>query len=302
MIASLREIARALGGEVSGNQVNAPGPGHGPLNRSLSVRLSASSLDGFIVHSFAGDDWRDCRDYVRQRLGIAPDAWRDESRRPTPSRDVDDAERLKRALASAKRIASELVPLSGTPGEVYLRQVRRNDTVAIKDVLSRIDAIGWHPAVYFNEPGHHFHQRKLGCVVGVMTDPVTATPTGAISRTYVAPDGTKVGKAKTLGRPVGIVRLSPDDEVTQALCLAEGQETALSGMSIGLRPMWSTGSSGLLAGFPVLPGVQALTVFVDHDVSGAGEKAARQVEAPWVATTRARSSSPARFPWTAGMT
>ena len=39
----LRGIARALGGEVAGAQVLAPGPGHGPRDRSLSVRLCASA-------------------------------------------------------------------------------------------------------------------------------------------------------------------------------------------------------------------------------------------------------------------
>jgi putative DNA primase/helicase len=118
-----------------------------------------------------------------------------------------------------------------------------------------------------------------------MTEQVTAMPTSAISRTYVHEDR-KLGKAKTLGRPAGIVRLTPDDDVLAGLCLAEGLETALSGMSIGLRPMWSTGSSGLLAAFPALPGVEVLTVVVDHDPSGAGEKAAREVEARWLAAAR----------------
>jgi hypothetical protein len=35
IVLDLRSIARALGGEISGNQVLAPGPGHGPRDRSL---------------------------------------------------------------------------------------------------------------------------------------------------------------------------------------------------------------------------------------------------------------------------
>ena len=86
---------------------------------------------------------------------------------------------------------------------------------AIRDILERTDAIGWHPEVFFNEPGHPLHGQLLGCIVGVMTDPATAAPTGAISRTYVH-EGHKIGKAKTLGSPAGIIRLSPDDEVPTA--------------------------------------------------------------------------------------
>jgi hypothetical protein len=136
---------------------------------------------------------------------------------------VDGAPRSERQVqphdhaALVRRIVSRLVPILGTPAEAYLREVRRIDVSAITDILERTDAIGWHPAVFFSEPGHPLHRQLLGCIVGVMTDPVTALPTGAISRTYLDPEGRKVAPAKTLGSPAGIVRLSPDDEVTQGL-------------------------------------------------------------------------------------
>ena len=193
---------------------------------------------------------------------------------------------LERDLASVRRTQEEIVPLIWTPGEAYLRDARKINVAALKDVLSRTDAIGWHRGVYFNEPGHALHQQKLGCIVGVMTDVKTAEPTGAISRTYLALNLTKIGKAKTLGRPTGTIRLSGDDEVLEGLFLAEGLETALAAMSIGLRPIWATGSSGLMASFPVLSGIEALNVIVDNDHNGAGEKAAREVEARWLGAGR----------------
>jgi hypothetical protein len=62
-----REIALALGGDVvSFTRVAAPGRGHSSKDRSLGILIMGSS---FIVHSFAGDDWRVCKDYVRSRLG-----------------------------------------------------------------------------------------------------------------------------------------------------------------------------------------------------------------------------------------
>jgi hypothetical protein len=70
--AELRSWARALGGEASGSGVICPGPGHSARDRSLSVTLSATAPDGFIVYSHAGDDWQACRDYVRARLGFLP--------------------------------------------------------------------------------------------------------------------------------------------------------------------------------------------------------------------------------------
>ena len=69
---SIQKIAELLGGEVSGGQVCAPGPGHSAGDRSLSVLLDANAPDGFVVNSFADDDAIACRDYVRDKLGLPP--------------------------------------------------------------------------------------------------------------------------------------------------------------------------------------------------------------------------------------
>src|SRR5262245_49166258 len=75
---SLQQLAVALGGEISGGQVLAPGPGHSPKDRSLSIRLDPAAPSGFLVNSFAGDDPLACKDYVRDKLGV-----RREPRHPT---------------------------------------------------------------------------------------------------------------------------------------------------------------------------------------------------------------------------
>src|SRR5262249_57131712 len=69
----LRAIARALGGEVSGRRVLAPGPEHSRKDGSLCVSLAPAMPSGFLVHSFGGDDPIQCKDYVRARLGLP--AW-----------------------------------------------------------------------------------------------------------------------------------------------------------------------------------------------------------------------------------
>jgi putative DNA primase/helicase len=284
----LRTIARALGGEISGNQVVCPGPGHSFKDRSLSVRLDANARDGFIANSFAGDDWRVCRDHVRQRLGIVRKF--NGSSRPAPAshppRSVAEENDIKRVATTVARIVAGIRPIAGSPGEMFLREKRRIDTAPIGDVLERTDAIGWHPAVYFHSPGHELHGQRLGCIVGIMTDVRSAAPTGAISRTYIGPDGKKVGKAKTLGTPIGIVRLSRDDDVCQGLILTEGLETALAAMSIGLRPMWSTGSTGHMRTFPPLAGIECITIIADHDKNGAGENAAAEGGRRWLAAEK----------------
>lgn len=65
---TLSAIAHALGGNVNGSYVLAPGPGHSKSDRSLRVMLKIAG-DDFVVHSFASDDWRECRDYVAAKLG-----------------------------------------------------------------------------------------------------------------------------------------------------------------------------------------------------------------------------------------
>ncbi len=91
MTLDLRSIAGALGGEVSGGQVLAPGPGHSPNDRSLSVKLDGG--DGFVVHSFAGDDPIVCKDYVRAKAGLPIFAPNGKGEHPRAS---DDA--VERAL------------------------------------------------------------------------------------------------------------------------------------------------------------------------------------------------------------
>jgi hypothetical protein len=69
-VIDLRSLQRALGGEISGGQLLCPGPGHSPRDRSLSVRPIG---DDFVVFSHSGDGWTQCKDFVRQRLGLP--AW-----------------------------------------------------------------------------------------------------------------------------------------------------------------------------------------------------------------------------------
>jgi Toprim domain-containing protein/CHC2-type zinc finger protein len=192
---------------------------------------------------------------------------------------VDVAKLEAFILKMAAKTVARMVPIIGTPGEAYLCDVRKINTGALVDVLSVTDAIGWDPESFFREDGHPLDRRNLGCIVAIMTDPASGAPTGGVSRTYIH-DGQKVAKAKGLG-PAGIVRLSPDEDVTNGLHLAEGLETALAAMSKGLRPMWSTGSTAIMAKMPVVSGIECITILADHDENGAGEKAAHEAGHRW---------------------
>ena len=114
----LRAIARALGGELAGGQVLAPGPGHGPRDRSLSVKLSATAPDGFVAYSHAGDDFRACRDYVAERLGLRREGAAQVTRLKPPRPAYRDG-KGERAIAALNIWNGSTGPI-GTNAQVYL--------------------------------------------------------------------------------------------------------------------------------------------------------------------------------------
>ena len=65
----------------------------------------------------------------------------------------------------------------------------------------------------------------------------------------------------------GVVRLWPNEAVTCGLAIAEGIESALAAAHLH-TPVWAAIDASNLAQFPVLPGVDALTIFADHDNIG----------------------------------
>jgi hypothetical protein len=66
---TLAEMAHRLGGEVRGQEVLCPGPGHSDKDRSLSVKLKGDGK-GIVVRSFSGDDIIAAKDMVRAKLGL----------------------------------------------------------------------------------------------------------------------------------------------------------------------------------------------------------------------------------------
>jgi putative DNA primase/helicase len=246
---NLRAIAHALGGEVSGSQVLAPGPGHGPRDRSLSVRLSATAPDGFIAFGHAGDDWRACRDYVRERLGLDRTAWkaeRSDRSRPAPKRlpsinSDDDAKRT----ADVAALWRASVNSRGTPVELYLnsRGLELDDDIAG-------EVLRWHPGI--------------GAMLALFRNIASGRPQ-AVGRTFLDGEARKIER-KFLG-PVGgaAIMLDPSDAVLGGLHVGEGVETCLAARQLGLRPCWALGSKGAIGAFPVLSGIEALTILAESD-------------------------------------
>ncbi|MCC0808060.1 virulence-associated protein E [Methylobacterium sp. W2] len=276
---TLIEIARAVpGGKVSGNQVLAPGPGHSHKDKSLSIRLSAGP-DGFVVYSHAGDDFRDCRDYVADALGLSSDRWRAGSHAPDPeamaarrraqeeARQAEEAEtaaRQRRALAIWNASQSP----AGTIVEAYLASRR----LALPGEISG-ETIRFHRSCPWDTG-------TAPAMVTLFRDIITDEPR-AIHRTALTHEGKKVGR-KMLG-PVGgcAIKLDADQTVTTALAIGEGIETCLAARQLGITPTWALGSTTGIAAFRVLDGIERLQVLGENDETGASDRACNDVGARW---------------------
>jgi len=128
----------------------------------------------------------------------------------------------------------------------------------------------WHP-----ELPYHVKDQKAAIHVGpalvaLVTDIETVEPI-SLHRTWITATGKadlgeyKPRKVLWNHRSDGVIRLWPDAEITMGLVIGEGLETCLVAARAGLTPCWSTISASNLASFPVLPGLEGLTVLVDHD-------------------------------------
>jgi hypothetical protein len=146
----------------------------------------------------------------------------------------------------------------------------------------------FHPHCPFPREGSDVevhHPALVAIHRDIITDKVMA-----ISRRPLTPDGRSLGKPVTLGPGRGsAVKLTPCEDVCQGLHLAEGVTTGLAAMALGMVPVWCTGGSGGLAPFPILPGVDHLTIICDHDLNGSGQRAANECLARWQAAGREAS-------------
>jgi putative DNA primase/helicase len=261
MSAVLRQMARALDGELIGGQILCPGPGHSPRDRSLSVRLSASEPNGFIAFSHCGDDWRTCRDHVRARLGLgsgyAPRRPL-QARRPRPESRSEDDDREEK-IASALALWRGSADPRGTVVETYLR----SRGLDLGDDIAG-EVLRWNA--------------RLGAMIALFRNIETDAPQ-AIGRTYLNREGRKLNR-KFLGPVAGAaVKLDADEDVLGGLHIGEGVETCMAARQIGFRPACALGSAGAVGRFPVLDGIEALTILAENDEANA--RAAAQGAERW---------------------
>jgi putative DNA primase/helicase len=244
-------IAEALAGrrvKAHGGNYLVPCPAHDDANPSLSIRDGDA---GLLVCCFAGCDPGDVIAALRRRGLLPPkrSSWRE---------PLD----LWREAIDAHR----------TPVERYL--LRRGLALP-----PGAEALRFHPAC-------PFAGSKTPAMVALVRN-IESNEPQAIHRTALDLGGSKItidGKDRMALGPIsgGAVKLTPDEDVTIAIGIAEGIETALSLKRLpewADSPVWSLISANGIRKFPLLSGIETLAIAADHDA--AGERSAIEVAERW---------------------
>jgi hypothetical protein len=282
------DIVAALGGRMRGKSTGvAKCPAHGDRSPSLSI---TDGPDGkVLVKCFAGCAQAEVIAALRrlglwpERAGDAPVMTESERERRRRQEAVRERERARREVfieRTWQETWATAQPARGSPIEAYLRH-RGID--AGKLDLDRLP-LRWAPRCPMGTG-------TAPAMVSLMTDALTNEPVG-LHRTFLRADG--AGKAdieqpKQMLGHAGIIRLSENAEVTFGLGLTEGIENGAAVMASGWRPICACGSLGMLERFPVLGGIEALTIFSDpkaHEIVGARVCAERWAEAGREAVVR----------------
>jgi putative DNA primase/helicase len=91
----------------------------------------------------------------------------------------------------------------------------------------------------------------------------TENPPQRISRLSLGPTGG------------GAIKISPQADVSHGLMIGEGVETVLAASrQFQFRPVWSMIDKNGVAKFPILAGIECVTLAVDNGRSGDGQRAA----------------------------
>jgi Toprim domain len=270
MLLDVRSVARAFdGADIKGrNIVAVPGPGHSRHDRSLSIKLEPNAPDGFLVHSHAGDDWKVCRAYVCQRLGLPQWQPGDGQRRTVPREHVkkwdlaavesevtmqqrteDDLLRIERAT----KIWNDADDPRGTAAEQYLA----SRCLELPDDLAG-PVLRFHPQTPWRDENTS-QTIRIPCLLAVFRsiddDEITAIHRMRVDQPQRWP--------KTERRMLGAVRRSAVKlgAPAKSLIIGEGVETCMAARQLEVGGYaWALGSVGAISFFPVLPDFRELII------------------------------------------
>jgi putative DNA primase/helicase len=291
----LRSIARVLGGDVSGRQVLAPGPGHSPRDRSLAIGISDTAPDGLLIYSHCNDDWRDCRDYVRSKLGLpawAPGDDREQQRTIKPQYiDKWDFDMIDLEVEQARhRTEDDLVRIdraqglwreAGDPRSTLVQDYLKSRALLLPDHLAG-EVLRFHPrAPWRNEETGRTD--FIPCMVAAFRslddNIITAVHRIRLDRPERWP--------KTERRMFGPVQRAAVQlgAANNHLAIGEGIETCMAAMQLGVETSaWALGSAGAISFFPVVDGVAELTIL--GEAGSASDRAVKICGRRWRRASR----------------
>ena len=206
------------------------------------------------------------------------------SRPDTPSRVVDLAEQQRRRdeakhhaekekrerSRQALMLWNEGQSFRGSPAEDYLHHGR--------EIGGWLDTFPFLDKVFRYHPGCPFGGERLPCMLALVREIKTNAPV-AVHRTALTTENPprRIDR-KSLGPTAGgAIKISPDHDVHSGLLIGEGIETVLSASKLlQFKPVWSLIDKNGIAKFPVLSGIENVTVAVDNDPGGDGQRAAAE--------------------------
>lgn len=148
----------------------------------------------------------------------------------------------------SRRIWNGTIKVRGTIVEAYLAS--RGLTLP-DDVVD----IRFHPMC-------PFESERVPAMVAAMRDIRTDEIVG-VHRTRHSADGQKLGR-KMLGKASNAaIKIDANEHVTVGVVIGEGIETCLAARRLGFQPTWALGSAGAITSFPVLSGIEALTILAE---------------------------------------
>jgi putative DNA primase/helicase len=272
------ELAAALGG--------AQREGHGwrcncPVHGGHSLVVSDGREGRLLVKCWAGCATRDILAELR-RLGLLDGEAGNFGARPDDAqiarrRDADARERLRKT-ALAVDIWGASYPAAGTVVERYLcsRGV----------ALPPPPTLRYHPmhGSYGRHPSGARRPQMIALVEHIEFGPV------AVSRTFLAPDGggkATVNPVRIFTGPVGggAIRLAPI-RPDRPVALGKGIETTLSVMQACHLAGWAALSAIGIEKLMLPPEARTVLICADHDVNGAGERAARRAAKRFISEGR----------------
>lgn len=249
------ELARLHGGEIRGDHVAIPTPGHSRRDRGTIIRDRADGR-GVHVYSF-NDDWRRVRDELGLTAAEAPAMTAAERARLKADLAKARAERERLQLARCTALASAGVrPEPGSAVRTYL------DARGIPPATAALAINAGALLEHHDERGRvsmlTLAHNRAGALRGVQLTKLKAD--GSAKR------GTEMDRltfGPYRGSAARLTKFAGD-----TLAVAEGTETALAFTAIRRLPCWATFGTRNLELFDPPAGVRTLIIAADGDRGG----------------------------------